>query len=170
MSSIQTFTITVISPSNHVPTFKKGKNIAVVGSAPFSAVWAKSITGGKGDVGQTLNFLVTNDNTSLFMVQPTISPTGQLTFTPATGMSGKATVSVRLHDSGGTFNGGVDTSAIVTFTVTVSQPAAPIAVPTIANKDSGADDVFDTTNTSVSLWSPIEAVRSRWSGMRRREK
>jgi hypothetical protein len=40
------------------------------------------------------------------------------------GTSGSAIVSVRIHDNGGTLNGGVDTSAAQTFTITVSLAAA----------------------------------------------
>ncbi len=50
-------------------------------------------------------------------------PNGTLTFTPATGATGSATVTVRIHDNGGTAGGGVDTSAPQTFTITVSNSA-----------------------------------------------
>ncbi len=44
---------------------------------------------------------------------------GTLTFTPGADVSGTATVTVRLHDDGGTAGGGVDTTGVLTFTVTV---------------------------------------------------
>ena len=43
-----------------------------------------------------------------------------LTFTPAADATGSATVSMQIHDNGGTANGGNDTSAIQTFTITVT--------------------------------------------------
>jgi len=58
---------------------------------------------------------------------PAISPTGVLTFTPAPNVSGSATVSLQLHDNGGTANGGIDTSAAQTFTITVFTNTAPVA-------------------------------------------
>ena len=100
---------------NLAPSFTKGANQSVNENAAAQTVssWATAISPGpgNGDVGQTLNFIVTNDNNALFSVQPAVSPTGTLTYTPATNANGSATVSVKLHDNGGTANGGVDTSA-----------------------------------------------------------
>ena len=52
---------------------------------------------------------MTNTNSSLFSVQPTVSSDGTLTYTPAANANGSATVTVQIHDNGGTANGGVDT-------------------------------------------------------------
>ena len=58
--------------------------------------------------------------------QPGCSPAagphrrGTLTYTPAANANGSATVSVSLHDNGGTANGGVDTQRSQTFTITVT--------------------------------------------------
>src|SRR5690606_36187595 len=69
------------------------------------------------------------DATSLFSDQPVISPNGTLTYTAAENAHGVATVSVRLHDNGGTENGGVDTSTVQTFTITVTAVNdAPVAI------------------------------------------
>jgi hypothetical protein len=76
--------------------------------------------------GQAIDFtgLVTNNNNALFSVQPAISSSGTLTYTPKQGKTGVATVTVRIHDNGGTNNGhgggGVDTSGPQTFTIVVS--------------------------------------------------
>ena len=59
-------------------------------------------------------------NNGLFSAQPAVSSTGTLTYTPAANANGSATVSVQIHDNGGTANGGVDTSAAQTFTITVN--------------------------------------------------
>jgi hypothetical protein len=53
------------------------------------------------------------------VVQPSISPAGTLTFKPAAGAFGSATVTVQLQDDAGTINGGVDTSAAQTFSITI---------------------------------------------------
>src|SRR5439155_84239 len=47
-------------------------------------------------------------------------PSGTLTYQPANDANGSATVTVQLQDSGGTANGGHDTSAAITFTITVN--------------------------------------------------
>ena len=44
-----------------------------------------------------------------------------MTYTPAAGATGTATVTVQIRDNGGTANGGVDTSAPQTFTITVTR-------------------------------------------------
>lgn len=85
---------------------------------------ATSISAGPNESGQTVSFLVTNNNNSLFGAQPSIDSTGTLTFT-TTGIPGTATVTVRAQDNGGTANGGVDTSAAQTFTITVLAAASP---------------------------------------------
>src|SRR4029077_19248852 len=59
------------------------------------------------------------NNNTLFSAQPTVSASGTLTFTPAPNANGIATVTIAAHDDGGTANGGVDTSAAQTFTITV---------------------------------------------------
>src|SRR5262249_16538061 len=79
--------------------------------------------------GQVLTFQLSNDNNALFATQPAIDASnGNLTFEPASGATGSATVSVSLKDNGGTANGGVDTSRTKTFKITVNPPnAAPVA-------------------------------------------
>jgi hypothetical protein len=82
--------------------------------------WATAISPGPpSESGQTVTFVVSADDTSLFAVQPAVSPTGTLTFTPAANANGVATVAVTARDDGGTANGGTDTSPSQTFTVTV---------------------------------------------------
>ncbi len=61
-----------------------------------------------------------NDNNALFSTQPSIAANGTLTFEPAANANGSATVTVSLSDDGGTANGGDDTSAAKTFTITVN--------------------------------------------------
>ena len=61
-----------------------------------------------------------NTNPSLFSVAPAVSPTGTLTYTPAANANGVATITLVLQDNGGTADGGVDTSAPQTFTITVT--------------------------------------------------
>jgi len=61
-----------------------------------------------------------NTNSGIFTVTPAISPTGTLTYTPNPSAGGTATISINLKDNGGTANGGADTSATQTFTITVT--------------------------------------------------
>jgi len=114
------FNITAV---NDAPSFTKGQDQTVIQNAGAQTVnnWATNISvGPANEAGQTLAFIVTNNNNALFASQPAISPTGTLTFTPAVNATGSAVVSAKLMDNGGTANGGVDTSAAQTFNITVS--------------------------------------------------
>jgi VCBS repeat-containing protein len=121
-SAMQTFTINV-GLINQSPSFLKGADQTVFENAAAVTVagWATSISPGPAnEASQHLNFIVTSDNTALFSAGPAIALDGTLTFTPAADEFGVATVTVMLHDDGGTANGGVDTSTPQTFVITVN--------------------------------------------------
>ncbi|MDQ3931115.1 MAG: Ig-like domain-containing protein [Chloroflexota bacterium] len=124
-SNTATVSITV-NAVNDAPSFTKGADQTVLENAGAQTVtgWATNIQPGPlsatDESGQTVDFLVSNNNNTLFSAQPAVSSNGTLTFTPATGAVGTATVSVQIHDNGGTANGGVDTSAVQTFKINVN--------------------------------------------------
>lgn len=123
-SNTATITVTV-TPVNDAPSFIKGADQVNVQNSSATAYtvasWATAIsTGPANESLQTVNFLVTNNNNSLFSVQPTVSSLGQLQYTVAPNALGTAVVSVRIRDNGGTANGGVDTSSAQTFNITVN--------------------------------------------------
>ncbi|MDB5334442.1 MAG: hypothetical protein JWN70_61 [Planctomycetaceae bacterium] len=109
---------------NEVPSFVVGLNLQIAensGPQVFNA-WATAISAGPAnEAGQAVNFLVSSNNSSLFSVQPSVLANGSLAFTPAANAFGTVTVTVRIHDNGGTANGGVDTSGPQTFTITINQ-------------------------------------------------
>ena len=120
----RSFTITV-SAVNDAPDFTVGPNQVVQASAGLQTVvgWASGFNPGSADeASQTLlgYTIVSNSAPELFSIAPAIDASGTLTYTPKPGASGTATISVVVHDSGGTHNGGVDTSAVRTCTITVS--------------------------------------------------
>jgi VCBS repeat-containing protein len=127
-----TISITV-TPVNDVPSFTKGTNVEVFDNAGVVVVanWAANLSAGPAnESGQTLNFVVSNNNNAIFATQPSISPNGTLTFKPNTisTATGTATVTVSLMDSGTTDNGGQNLSAAQTFTITVKRSnTAPVA-------------------------------------------
>ncbi len=104
-----------VNPINDAPSFIKGVDRTLNHNAGPQTVagWATAISPGPAnEFAQTVSFqVVGNDNTGLFSVLPAIDSLGQLTFTPAIGAIGSATISLNLKDNGGTDNGGVDTSA-----------------------------------------------------------
>jgi hypothetical protein len=76
--------------------------------------------------GEPLQFVDTSfetDDTTLFTTPPFIDASGTLTFDPAPNVRGRATVTVTLHDTGGTASFGVDV-ATTQFTIDIDKPHA----------------------------------------------
>jgi hypothetical protein len=123
-SAAQTFVISV-SLVNQAPSFTKGPDQTTLENSGAQTVspWATAISPGPAsESGQTVAFNITGDtNPTLFSAGPAVSPTGVLTYTPAPGVFGTATITLVLMDNGGTANGGVDTSAPQSFTITLTQ-------------------------------------------------
>jgi len=159
-SLTQTFNINVTAV-NDAPTFTTGPNVVVNEDAGAQSTgWATNISAGPADEsGQALNFIVGNNNNALFSAQPAISPTGVLTFTSAPNANGVATVSVQLHDNGGTANGGVDTSAQVQFTITVNAVNdAPVnTVPAAQVVNENGTLTFSAGNGNAVSVSDVDA-------------
>jgi hypothetical protein len=120
-----------VTPVNDRPSFVKGPNVTVQpNSGKFSQDnWAQSILAGPpNESTQSVSFQAVADRPELFTGPAPlvgISATGTLTFTPAPGVTGTATVSVVLQDVGGTANGGLDASPSTTFTITIASPNKP---------------------------------------------
>jgi len=109
-SGAATFTI-AIQPVNDAPTCSIGGNqvaVSLLGARSVSG-FASATPGPANESGQH----------TTFVVPPTISADGTLTYTPRLLGLGVATVTVRVVDDGGTANGGADTSAPTSFTITI---------------------------------------------------
>jgi hypothetical protein len=147
-SAPQTFTITV-NAVNDAPSFVIGPNRTTPNTAGPQTLpgQATSISfGPANEAPQTVTFLVSNNNGALFLSPPAIASNGTLTFTPAAGASGMATVTVQAQDSGGTLNGGIDLSPTQTFTITIQNNNPPTLDPLgnlVINQNAG--------NQAVSL-------------------
>ena len=148
VSAPQTRTITVAAV-NDAPSVEVGADQTVLEDAGAQTVgaFATAMSPGPPDEsGQSVSFVVTTQTSSLFTAggQPAVSPSGTLTYTPATNANGVATVTVRAHDNGGTARGGVDTGTAETFTITISSVNdAPAAADDTASADE--DDVAGVT-------------------------
>jgi uncharacterized repeat protein (TIGR01451 family) len=92
------------------------------------AITAYPLDASSVEAGQTVQFIVSNDNPGLFTAQPALSPDGTLTYKSAAGMLGVAHVTVVAKDNGGTAYGGNDTSAPQTFGITVRDTLPPVIV------------------------------------------
>jgi hypothetical protein len=136
-SASQTYPIQV-REVNDAPSFTKGVDRSVGINVPAQSIagWAMNIIAGATDeASQGLSFLVSNDRSDLFIQQPAVDSNGTLNFMPKADASGTATLSISLHDDGGTANGGTDTSASQTFTITVGVPLSPTSMKSISSGD-----------------------------------
>lgn len=144
VSTPSVFTIDVMAV-NDPPTFAASPVPAINEDAGQQSLshWA-SFNPGPNEADQTLlGFSVSNvSNPSLFSVLPTIAPDGTLVYTPAPNAAGTSTFTVTARDSGGTGNGGIDTSSPQVFTINIAQindpPTFTATSPAIINEDSSA--------------------------------
>jgi hypothetical protein len=119
-TTLHTFAVTVL-PVNDAPVLTGAGDQTVVEDAPAQNVaWASQLATGPAadEAGQELMVTTVNDDNALFATQPSVSPTGLLTYRPAADTSGVATVTVTARDDGGTANGGQDTT-VASFRITV---------------------------------------------------
>lgn len=178
-----------VTPVNDAPAFTASvtQTSAEDSGAQSVSNFATGISTGPADeAGQTLTFAVQNNtNPSLFSVAPAVSPSGVLTYTAAPNANGTATITLELHDDGGTADGGADTSAPQNVAITVTpvndapgftgsgnhqsqEDAGPQSVPNWAtnisvgpaNEVSQTSTFVVTNNTNPSLFGLGPAVSS----------
>jgi len=149
--STDTFQLAV-TPVNDAPSFTKGADQTVAEDAGPQTVagWATDITPGPNESAQAVSFQVTgNTNASLFSTAPAVSPSGTLTYTSAPNANGSATITLIAKDDGGTANGGQDTSAAQTFTITVTPVNDPPVAQNLSigtSEDSSTSIFFSATD------------------------
>ena len=155
-SNIATMTVT-INPVNDAPSFTKGADASGCQNGKFEILgnWATSISAGpSNESSQTVTFSVTNNNNSLFTDQPAVDEFGTLSYSPAPNQYGTATVSVRIKDNGGLANGGLDSSAAQTFTITINQKPAVTAIASSYAIYFGNTVTLTAGGASTYSWSP----------------
>ncbi len=151
---------------NQTPSFTTGTDQTLQEDAGVQTVstWATSINPGAPDeISQTLTFWVSNDNNSLFTIQPTLdATTGTLTYTPAANAFGTATVSVSLKDDGGTAHDAIDQSPVQTFTISISPvndaPTFTAGTDQSVLEDAGAQTVSGWA-TGISAGAANESTQ-----------
>ena len=172
-SAVQTFTITV-NAVNDAPSFSTlaGNPTAVLEDAglqtvsTFATGMLRGPVAATDEAAQTLAFTaqVTGATGNLaFSTPPAIdASTGALTYQTAANTNGTATVQVTLSDNGGVANGGVDTSAAQTFTITVTAVndapsfATLAGSPPAVTRDAGPQTV--STFATGMLRGPVAAT------------
>ncbi|MBW4419144.1 MAG: DUF4347 domain-containing protein [Myxacorys californica WJT36-NPBG1] len=145
-----------VTAVNDVPSFAKGADLTITAGSGVQTVsnWATGFNPGPADESnQTAQaYIVTVDtNPAIFAVAPTIDSFGNLTYTPATNLATAttATLSVHVRDSGGTANGGVDTSAVQTFAITV-QPQPTLSIGNVSQTEGNSGTTAYTFTVSLS--------------------
>jgi len=161
------FIINVL-PVNDAPTFTLGGNLTVAANAGaqtrtnFATGFLPG--GGSDEAAQVVSdYIVTTNAPGLFSALPDIGNNGTLTFAPAIDRSGLATISVNVRDNGGQLNGGVDISAVKTFTINVTPVTTNYAIAaTSAAKTEGQSvtvpTAFTFTVTRSGLTTGISTV------------
>jgi len=134
------FTVSV-SPVNDAPTLSAISDpTAIPVSAEQQTVNLAGITAGGGE-SQLITVTAVSDNPGL-IPNPTVtytggSQTGSLAYTPVSGKSGSAVITVTVSDSGGVADGGSN-SVQQTFTVVVFQAFSVLADAASAAEGTGA--------------------------------
>ncbi len=125
-SPAQTVTITAAFV-NVPPTFTIGASQTVLGTAGAQSIpgFLTAVSPGPADEASfSVQITVAATASQLFASQPLIDAQGTLTYAPAAGQGGVATVAVTATNSGGTANGGV-AATTQTFTITVVPVVPP---------------------------------------------
>ncbi len=141
------FTISV-GPVNDAPGFALTAPPASAEDAgPQLAQIATALSvGPPNESGQTLTgFTLVQtgiDATLAFSVPPSVSASGELSYTAAPNAYGSASFDLSLSDDGGTADGGADTSPVQSFAIAVQPvndaPAFTAADPPATDEDAGA--------------------------------
>ncbi len=150
-SATQTFTITV-TPVNDVPSFTVGPDASTPEQSTRRPRRRSSVGRRTSPPALPTSRLRSSRSRSPATTTPACSRssrqsprTGTLTFKPTVHGTGVAHITVRLHDDGGTVDGGVDTSADQSFTIDVSG----VNDPPIAGNDVATARLAGPTTINV---------------------
>ena len=154
--NVVTATISV-NPVNDIPSFTASNPSMIVENAGPQTItgWITSFNQGGNESNQVVNaYIVTNVNApTLFSAAPSVDNFGNLTYTPATNTSGSSTFEVKVQDTGGTANGGVDTSIAKIFTITVTPKSVITPEPVTTPEPVITPEPVTTSPTGVSATS-----------------
>jgi hypothetical protein len=124
-----------VTPVNDKPSFTHlgNQNVTQPAGAQTVSGWVTAFDAGPADedLAQTAaQYIVSNNNPALFSTQPAVAANGTLTYTPAPGATGTATVTIQVRDTGGTAegHGAIDTSDAQSFTITVNGAVASASI------------------------------------------
>ncbi len=160
-SAIVTVEIAV-NPVNDEPSFTKGGDQEVLENAGPQSVpgWANFLAGPPNESDQMVlaYHVIGNSNPGLFAAGPLVTSDGTLTYTPAQDASGTAAVTLTVQDTGGTANGGDDTSAGLSFVITVVPrlKILTLALPNATEGEEYSQSVLVSGGVGPYTWDIIE--------------
>ena len=148
----RTFTVTV-NAVNQAPTLNALNNLTINENASAQTVNLSGISSGATNESQTLTVTAISSNTGL-IPNPTVSytspnATGSLAFTPVSGVSGNATITVTVNDGGSQNNTVTRTFTVAVNAVNTPPTLSPIAGVTIS-ENAGMQTVSISGITSGS--------------------
>ncbi|MDQ3534641.1 MAG: Ig-like domain-containing protein, partial [Bacteroidota bacterium] len=151
---IRTFIVDVNGPNNNAPTLDSIDDPAPIKQdAPAQVVNLTGISAGEGEEDQIITVTVTSDNPGL-IPEPVVdysSPnsTGTLTYTPATGASGFATITVTVTDNGVSDEFNVN-SFSQSFVVEVGQVNETPSISEIADQHIEINEVMGPISFTIA--------------------
>jgi hypothetical protein len=158
-----------VTPVNDAPTLADLPPQTILEDAgPQTVALTASPGGGPDEVPQPVIVTASSSNPTL-IANPTVTGT-TMSYTPAPNASGTATITLRVRDSGGTANGGVD-SLLKSFTATVTsvndaptladlppqtilEDAGPQTVALTVGPGGGPDEATQTVIITTSSSNP----------------
>ncbi|GDY13288.1 hypothetical protein LBMAG53_21660 [Planctomycetota bacterium] len=158
VSTAATTSIT-ITPVNDSPSFHVPTNLTVSSvTGTLSINLAEGITAGPGEIGQTVTFTVVATNPELYLTQPALSPAGLLTMTPVVGATGESDLTMVAHDTGGTENGGSDSSPPLTTRITWSAEHTKVSFASATASVVEGSPIPVTIRISPTVSVPTDCV------------
>jgi hypothetical protein len=158
-------TVTIhVRPANDPPTISIPSSLHL-GAGPFGVRetpgFATMTSSGPGENDQPLAWQIRtlSDPSGLFFGEPSISLDGTLS-TQLTGRGGSATLAVSLIDDGGTENGGNDTSAEQTFTLTVDA-GADLSISIVDGTELVTGGGIALYEVRVRNFGPVDVTSAR---------
>ncbi|MFK7954785.1 MAG: Ig-like domain-containing protein [Lysobacterales bacterium] len=120
-NNILNVTVDVVSVNDEPSFTAQNPPQSSAGAGPQTvSLWATFNPGAENETAQTAVYEVTNVAApNLFQVPPSVDPLGNLTYTPSATATGSTTFQVRVRDSGGTANGGINQSPTQTFAIQI---------------------------------------------------
>jgi len=163
-TTIRVFNVTV-NMINNPPTIDPIPDMTIKKSAGLQTINLTGISAGDpANSGQVVTFVATSSNTALiptpsvYYLNP--SSTGTLSFTPVANKTGSAVITLTVQDTGGTANGGVDTT-VRKFTISVVPVNDAPAIKAVANltvNENSAAKTISLSGISGGLFGQVVSI------------